>query len=231
MRYTQKWRLHHHPAPSMAPPPCTHKTGALQLRCHAFQPHPALHDDSPAHSGPNMPCAAIAGPHTATAKLYTPQHTCVSPTHQYSLLEFPSLILSLPVCIPSFHHACITIAPHQQHYATHMIPTPLDSTLPCQNNEQISPLVCIPLPGHDRDAALTFQCQVHSPCLSLVIQVQSFQFHSLTFPIKPLTIQLDHMAHMRISFPLSSLSSLHMFFFTFSLDTCHTFAYSILSVS
>jgi hypothetical protein len=74
VRYTRKQRLHHHPAPSMAPPPCTCKTGALQLRHHVFQPHPALRDDSPAHSGAPWPVWTL---HSHRRTLRTPG----TPTH------------------------------------------------------------------------------------------------------------------------------------------------------
>jgi hypothetical protein len=187
MRYTRNQRLHHHPAPSIAPPPHIHKTSPPQLRRHAFRPHPALRDGSPAHSGPNTPYAAIAGPCTATARPYAhPAHPCIShppdscPGHRYFLLEISSIIPSSPACIPSLRHTCIIVAPHQQHHATHTIPSLPDSTFPCRSDEQVPPPVCIPPPECDRVASPTvrrhFSVRSQAPCLSLVIQVQSFSF-------------------------------------------------------
>jgi hypothetical protein len=103
---------------------------------------------------------STAGPCTATTRPYTPlAHPRIShlpdscPSHWDSLLEIPSLIPSSPACIPSLRHTCITVAPHQQHYATHTIPQ--DLTFPCRSDEQVPPPVCIPPPGYDRVASPT----------------------------------------------------------------------------
>jgi hypothetical protein len=195
MHYTQKWRLHHYPALSMAPPPRMHKTGLPQLRRHAFQPETPLLDNFLVQPGP---CTPPPDPAQPPPDLTHPQHTRASPTRRphVPVTGIPCWrsLSSFPAHQRAFHPSATPASPLRLTSST-MQPTRYP---PCRTRlshagvmNRYHPL-CVSLlqDAIELPPPLCGDVSVSGPRPLSVTSYSGteFQFHSLTSPIIPLTI-------------------------------------------
>jgi hypothetical protein len=125
----------------------THGNGACATTQHSPWPlhlactRPACPSSDAMYSSPKHPYSTTfqctPDPAQPLPDLTHPRHTCVSSTCRthVPITGIPCwrslpLIPSPPARIPSFHHACTTVVPHQQHHATHTIPPPAGLDFP-----------------------------------------------------------------------------------------------------